>query len=962
MSGNRTIVVIGPGPVTLGQGSCFQYTAARACRLMRRMGKRVLVLEDNPATLMDMEGGEEDLYMEPPAPEVVECIVKRSGAGSVLYGLGGRRGWSLALRLAGEGWYKRFGLAETGNEERIMWLCGDRSLLRETLESSGFGNPSFQAVADLHEGHKAAEALGLPLVIRPHFSSGGWGSFMAYNLEEYPLLLEEALRESLNGEVLVEEALEGWHKYIAISLRDGTGGFQLCGIVEQVDYIPRHDQDAILLYPACGVGDEEVYGITEMVREVSEALGLMGLAEVKLAVQPGWESVYVMDVNPWPWRTMPLLETAQGRDLLSVHINLIMGGSLGGEGEKMHSGDMESAVVAVPRMAGIRDAQENGRMILGCRSLGRKLFTGKDTCEATEKALKGLSGWDKGIGGANDISKALRRLVGGFEDFGSGEGHTVLEVSAGGGGPDDAICMSRSAEGDVKEGAIFLAGDDDVPGGGYEDEVNCIQALAAWRRTGGKAILFTENPCMALMAASQADAVYMGPMMVPAVTTAASETGAGSVVAHFGGSRARACARALASRGFQVWELDSLREADRPAITLGKLKDAGLRVVEFACSDDLEGGQRELDGFMYPVLAAVTRRDHEEDRRLLYSREDAQEYAAKHDGKRILWREIREEWQEIEVEAVVLEQGDPLMLVWEQLDEVGISSSDGLAMYPPCYLTTGQSEEVGKTAGRILETLLWKGNISMRMLLNNGDIHIWDIKPVPSSHLPFLHRASGIPLAELGVLSLGGVKAEYESTEATCGVVRNAVIPYGAIASSEDILPSPRRRSTGSVLGIASSTSTALAKALWSEGMRPQPGGKAFLSVANREKRRAVLLARELLAAGYVLTATRGTAHTLGTAGIKVETIYKLREGRPNVSDHIRNGDIRLVVNIPRGKTPHSDGFYIRAASARHGVPCITNMEVALALARGMRNAEPERWEVRPWGEYYRLRDGVGGM
>jgi carbamoyl-phosphate synthase large subunit len=215
-----------------------------------------------------------------------------------------------------------------------------------------------------------------------------------------------------------------------------------------------------------------------------------------------------------------------------------------------------------------------------------------------------------------------------------------------------------------------------------------------------------------------------------------------------------------------------------------------------------------------------------------------------------------------------------------------------------------------------------------------------------------------MPLISLGISASSGESIVPPRPQEHLYAVRAPLIPFAVIAGS-DILPSPQRRSTGAVMGIASDPGVALSKALWSQGLRPQAGGKAFLSVANREKRRALLLARELMQAGYVLLATRGTAHALAAAGMEVETVNKLREGRPNILDLIRNGQVGMVVNIPRGKHPHSDGFYIRAASAHHGIPCITDMEVALALARGLRQAGPSAWELRPLQEYGRSRHEV---
>lgn len=956
MSTDAIALVIGPGPVTLGQGACFQYTAARACRRLRRLGMRVLVLEDNPATLMDLGGGEDDLFIEPPAPEVVGRIVEQSGAGYIWYSLGGKRGWLLALRLAGEGWYEKLGLTTPGLEDRAMWLCGDRSLLRENLESRGIANPAFRAVANIREAQDAAESLGFPLVVRPHFSCGGWGAGLAYNLEEYPLLLEEAMRESITGEVLVEEALIGWRKYLALVMRDGQGDVGLAGILEQVEPMPKHDQDAVLVYPSPSLGREEAYALGEMAREVAESLDLLGLAEIKLAAGPGWEALHVIDVNPWPWRVTPLLETALGVNLLHVHLDLVMGKVL--PRAYLETGDRPApaAMVAVPRPGFRVEGDGEGYRALGCRSVGRNIFRGGDVAEAAAGALRVLSrtGNQDPEGGVVEILSVLNRGVGKYL---SGQaGGETLPVEGG----VVPICVSRGTEGDLGDGVLLLAGEERDPGGGYEADVNCFQALKAWKEEGGKAVLYTPDPCLALLAAEDADAVFLGPLVPACVSGTVYSTGVGGLVAHFGGSSAWHCAGELARSGLEVWgweEPDAQWGARR---LLERLRPAGLEVVDFSLSRGYEEGSGVLSKGVFPVLATVEGRWGERAQRLIYSREDGEEFLREFPGEEVLWREVREEAQEIQVEAVAGVSGGHLVLLWEQLDEAGICSADGLAVYPPFYLTSEQSARVLALVNNAIEVLGWRGNLSMKIFLNDGDIYLWDLCRGPSANLPFLHRASSLPLASYGMLSLSGREPEVQAGIDYCSAVRAPLIPFGVIAGS-DILPSPQRRSTGAVMGVASDPGTALAKAMWSEGLKPQLGGRAFLSVANREKRRAVLLARELQAAGYVLMATRGTAHALAAAGIEVETANKLREGRPNILDYIRNGLVGMVINIPRGKHPHSDGFYIRAASARHGIPCITNMEVALALARGLREADPQAWEVRPLMEYGRHRHEVRG-
>lgn len=949
-------LVVGPGPVTLSQGPCFQYTAARGSRQLRRLGFRVIVLEDNPATMMDMGDGEGELFMEPPAPEVVEYIVESSGAGSIWHGLGGSRGWILAMKLAAEGWHERLGVATPDLEDRTLWLCGDRSLLRETLEARGIANPAFKAVGSIREGQEAAEGLGFPLVVRPHFSCGGWGAGLAYNLEDYPALLEESMRESLTGEVLVEEALDGWRKYIALALRDKQGRTFIPGIYEQVEPLPKHDEDAVLVFPPQQLGKEELYALREMARQVAESLDFLGLAEIKMAAGPAWEALYVIDVNPRPWRTMPLLEIALGTDLLRSHLELVMGKALSREDIDLEDRQPEGVTVVTSRPLFQADGDGEGYLALGCRSMGRTAFRGGDIVEVTMSATSAILA-DGGTEPDEEILKALK-LLHRLGKRGIAVGASSRAASAA--RDRSSACISWTADGDLGEGIMLLAGDNAGPGGGYEANANCYLALRAWRDRGKKAALYTPDPGFALLASEEAEAVFLGVLQPECVAEAMSVAGTGILVPNFGGLVAVDVAREVADKGFEVWGMDGVETYSVARRILEQLKHAGLPVIDFNSSKGSEEGAEVLRRGALPMFAAIEGGRGAQTQRPVYTRDDGEALLREYPQEEILWRPLREEAQEIQVEAVGVDDERHILLLWEQVDAAGISTCDGLAVYPPSFITSQQSRRVLDLARRIIDVLGWRGNLSMRIQLNNGDTDLWSVSPGPSANLQFLQRASSVPLAASGIMALGGEEVEAVKPQEDYSAVRAPLIPFGVIAGY-DLLPSPQRRSTGAVMGVASDPGMALAKALWSQGLRPQPGGRAFLSVANREKRRAVLLGRELMQAGFVLLATRGTARALTAAGMEVETVNKLREGRPNILDMIRNGQVGLVVNIPRGKHPHSDGFYIRAASARHGIPCITDMEVALALARGLRQADPPAWEVRPLQDYGRPRHEVRG-
>ncbi len=952
-SADRALLLVGPGPVALGQGPVLQHIAARGCRHLRRKGMRVLVVEDNPATLMDLEGEEGDLFLEPPAPEVIERVVAAGGASSISFGFSGRRGWLLALRMAGEGWYDHMGLRPPAYEDRVLWLCGDRSLLRETLEARGIGNPAFRAAGNMREGQEAAEELGFPLLVRPHFSSGGWGSGLAYNREEYPLLLGEALRESPTGEVLVEEALLGWRKFIVLVLRDGEGEFRAAGVIEQAEALPTHEEDAVLICPPASAGREGTYALEEMAREVAAALDLVGVAEIKLAVAPGWENLYVIDVNPRPWRNMPLLETLLGEDLLRLHLDLAMGEKLASGVSRM-SGPGACAV-AVPRSAFPQEKGDEGCRPLGCISMGRRLYFGGEAAAAADAALRDMrsTGGERSGAVSQSSLAALRRLA-----SRASSGHAGGNPAAPG-TEAEPFCFSRAAKEKAGEGLLILAGECEGPGGGYEEEVNSYLALRACMDMGIRAGFYTPDHNLALLAAEDADAVWIGPLEPEKVAEAAACIRANRIVPQFGGMSAMACAEELAEGGVETLGWEGIGACLDGRVVLERLRSAEVEVADFAFTFRREDAEDVLAGESLPMLATVVGGRGERVRRLIYSEEDGRDFLLEFGNEEIVWRSIWEEAQEVQVEAVRW-PGGHLALLWEQVDEKGISNCDGLAVFPTRFLTSEQSQRVLGLTSRAMQAMGWLGNQSLRILIGGEKARLWEMTAGSSPNLPFLSRSCSLPLAAMGMLSLAGRTPEAGEPVADRNAVRAPLVPYGIIAAS-DILPSPQRRSTGSVLGMAYDPDVALAKAFWGEGLKPRPGSRVFLSVANREKRRAVFLARELEEMGYVIMATRGTANALRSSGMKVEPVRKLREGRPNILDFIRNGAVDMVINIPRGRSPHSDGFYIRAASARHGIPCVTDMEVALALARGLREAEPGAWEVLALREHRLSRPVVKG-
>gem|GEM_PF-1111229 len=940
-------LVVGPGSVTIGEGGYPQYIAARACNILRRGGLRVLVLENNPATLMDCGGDTEDLYIEPPIAEVVKRVAEETGVGTVWYGLAGSRGFLLGLQLEEEGWHKALSLRTP--DLAAGKLCGNRYLVRRILKEHGLDNSEFCLAANMREGQDASQHLNFPLMVRPDFSSAGWGCGLAYNLEEYPTLLGDALIDSPTGRVIIEQGLTGWRKYIVLVLSDREGRTVCPGIIEQVDVLPRHDGDSIMACPAVSLSKGQAEGLREMARKSGQALGLAGLCEFKLCLSPQGDNLKLLDLNFGPGRHTPILETLSRTDLVRIHLDLAMGKTLDAEDLRLEKSDLQKAMLVVPRLLNEAAADE-GYLRLGSRAIGRSAYFGESPQEAGMAAFEALS-----ADGEEDTERQLMVIKNILEAPRSRRRDRHPKKSPGG-DQGQIFCLSREIEN--KPGGLLIVAPKGWGAGGCELEANLFHALQGWKGNNGRALLYTPNLDFALFSLERSDAVFLGPLRASAIRETAERQGLREVVLHFAGREGLSLAEGLCNSGIIALGFEVADKASMAGMNQ-RLKQQGLHVVDSIATSGFEAGMDVLGKTAFPLHAVLENKAGTRTERLLYSREDGELLLRElPEEQPVTWREVPGDVQEIQVEAVAGMEPEDLILLWEQLDEIGISSSDGLGVYPPFYLTSQQKKRATALVREAIAALRFKGNLSAKIFLRNGDSWIEEVSLGASPNLPFLERASGLPMAAIGIsiLKEGPVPEHHHISR--CSVVRMPSIPYGVIADS-DTLPSPQRRSTGSVLGIASNPAAALAKALWSQGIRPRAGRITFLSVANREKRRAVLLARELQQAGYCMMATRGTAHALAAAGIKVETVNKLKEGRPNILDHIRNGEVGLVINIPRGKSPHSDGFYIRAASARHGIPCITNIEFALALTRGLRHSEPNAWEMLPFAKYSGLKQEI---
>jgi carbamoyl-phosphate synthase large subunit len=1044
----NTILVIGSGPIVIGQACEFDYSGVQACRVLKQEGYRVVLVNSNPATIMTDPQFADATYVEPVTAEYVSAVVERERPDACLPTLGGQTGLNVAMELARSGVLDAFGCELIGAGADAIARAEDRRLFKETMTGAGLDVPRSGFAYSVEEALQVADAFGYPVVIRPSYVLGGSGSGVVRSADELEVVAGDGIRLSAIGEVLVEESVEGWKEFELELMRDRKDNVVVVCSIENVDPMGVHTGDSVTVAPAMTLTDVEYQAMRDDGVRVMRAIGVeTGGSNVQFAVHPRTGRRVVIEMNPRVSRSSALASKATGFPIAKIAARLAVGYSLDeitnditGKTPASFEPTIDYVVVKLPRWTFEKFPNAESRLGTKMKSVGEVMAIGRTFTEALQKGLRSLEkehtvltgeteelavptenrlvaleaaihdGLDPGraaemtaidkwfidqitelacvrvdleSASPDDLSperlRAAKRL--GFSDrriadlVGCGHDEVRTRRIAAGIVPTYKTVDTCGAEfeattpyhystyedeDEVRASSapkiLILGSGPNRIGQGIEFDYCCVHAAFALREAGFETIMLNSNPETVSTDYDTSARLYFEPITFEDVMNVIERERPVGVIVQLGGQTPLKLARGLADAGVTI--LGTSTDAIDRAEDRGRFGElvAELRLPQPAngVARSLAEGAAAARSIGYPVVVRPSYVLGGRAMEIVYDEpslerymRDATEVSPAHP---VLVDRFLEGAIEVDCDAVY--DGSDLYVggVLEHIEEAGIHSGDSSCVLPPLTLGDDQIEAVIAHTRALAEALGVVGLINVQLAIKGDHVFVLEVNPRASRTIPFISKATGVPLAKIAARVMAGdtiarLRAEGQVPVESIGhervdhiAVKKAVLPFARFPGTDTVL-GPEMRSTGEVMGIDSSFGMAFAKAEAAAGVRLPTKGTVFVSVANRDKRSVVFPAKRLADLGFQLIATKGTAGVLRRAGVEVEEVAKVSGGEArgaNVAERISAGEIEMVFNTPVGRRARSDGYFIRTAAAAAGVPCCTTMAGMLAAVQAI--------------------------
>jgi carbamoyl-phosphate synthase large subunit len=1050
----ESILVIGSGPIVIGQACEFDYSGTQACKALVREGYRVVLVNSNPATIMTDPEFAHATYVEPLTPESVAAVIEKERPDVLLPTLGGQTGLNVAVALAGSGVLERFGVRLIGAGLDAIHRAEDRRMFRETMEKAGLPLPRSGFGYSLEEARKVAAKIGYPIMVRPSFILGGGGTGIAWNDEEFERIAARGLVASPITEILIEESIAGWKEFELEVMRDGADNAVVICSIENVDPMGVHTGDSITVAPAQTLTDREYQEMRDAALACIRAIGVeTGGSNIQFAVDPRDGRMVVIEMNPRVSRSSALASKATGFPIAKIAALLAVGyrldeitNDITGETPAAFEPTLDYVVVKIPRFAFEKFPQADPILSTVMKSVGEVMAIGRTFKEALGKAWRSLerSGFDVGAGGVADGGGTLAELERPGErrlhlvEAALLAGHTVDEVALASkidpwfvdqiaqivdvskalqgkdlegldrdalleakqlgfsdrriatltSSSEDAVRARRNAAGvrpvfktvdtcggefaaqtpyyystyeeesevrpAEKPRVILLGAGPNRIGQGIEFDYACVHAAFALADAGYEAVMVNSNPETVSTDYDTSDRLYFEPLTAEDVLAVCEEERPVGVIVQLGGQTPLKLAHTLERNGFTVLGTSpaSIDLAEDRGKFASLCRELDLPAPPHGEARDLDEAREIARRIGYPILVRPSYVLGGRAMEIVYGEDElagfvrtAAEASPEHP---VLIDRFLEGAIEIDVDAIADANGDVFIgAVMEHIEEVGVHSGDSSCVIPPSTLTDDDLDRAEEATRRLARALGVCGILNVQMAVKDDKVWILEANPRASRTVPFVSKATGVPLAKIATLVMTGrmLKELEENDLIPRGgsryrrlshvSVKAPVLPFGRFAGVDTIL-GPEMKSTGEVMGTSDDLGLALAKAMIGAGAGLPRSGTVFVSVANRDKRAIILPAQRLAQLGFRLIATRGTAAVLSRAGIPVSSVRKRSEGHPNVVDIIEAGKVDLIVNTPFGREPRGDGYFIRTAAAAAGIPCITTIPGVVAAVQGI--------------------------
>jgi carbamoyl-phosphate synthase large subunit len=951
----ESILLIGSGPIVIGQACEFDYAGCQALKVLREDGFRTIVVNSNPATIMTDPGFADRTYLEPLDFEGVASVLRRERPDALLSTMGGQTALNLARELARSGLLEELGVELIGAPLDVIDRAEDRQLFKECVERAGLRVPKSQTVTSADELH----SILAPAVVRPAFTLGGHGGGFAETQDELRAQVERGLRESPIGQVLVEESVRGWDEFELEVVRDRLDNVVIVCSIENLDPMGVHTGDSITVAPQMTLPDEAYQELRDAAVAVIRAVGVeCGGSNIQFARDRETGEIRVIEMNPRVSRSSALASKATGYPIAKVAAKLAVGYSLDEIPNDLtkttpasFEPTLDYVVVKIPRFAFEKFPGADRRLGTQMKSVGETMGIGRTFREAFVKAERGLEAplewspenlhpwFERELERVeHEREKQLTRKPV-YRRIDSCAGEVAAESSyyyATWGEADEAPPQG------TKPRVVILGSGPNRIGQGIEFDYCCVHAAQAFRALGYEAVMVNSNPETVSTDYDTSDRLYFEPLDSAAVLAVCEREQPHGVVIQFGGQTPLKLAATLEAAGIPILgtpfgAIDLAEDRER----FGKLTDElGIRVPPWGMADDPAQAEAVAERIGYPVLVRPSYVLGGRAMRICYSAEEVHDAMRDVQG-RVLVDRFLEDAVEIDVDALSDGTLCYVAAVMQHVEEAGVHSGDSSCVLPAPSLDPTTYFEVCHVVRRIARALGVVGLLNVQLAIAGGDLYVLEANPRASRTVPFASKATGINLVEAACKLAAGARIselELPSERPPAQVsVKAAVLPFARFPGADPVL-GPEMRSTGEVMASARDFPTAFAKAERAAG-RPLPShGTAFLSVRNADKTALVPVAAALAGLGFELVATAGTAGVLRGAGLDVDEIEK---GKP-VVDMIRKRRFDLVVNTPEGGNARSDGYAIREAALTTRIPCITTLSGAAIAVHAIAAARRE--------------------
>ncbi|MCS7177181.1 MAG: carbamoyl-phosphate synthase large subunit [Candidatus Kapabacteria bacterium] len=1080
----RSVLIIGSGPIVIGQACEFDYSGTQACKALRQEGLRVILVNSNPATIMTDPELADATYIEPITAEFVEKIIARERPDALLPTMGGQTGLNVAVELAERGVLQRYGVRLIGSSLEAIRKAEDRKLFQEAMRRCGLETPRGAFVHSVEEGLRAIEAIGFPAILRPSFTLGGTGGGIAYNMEEYRELLAAALVASPIRRVLVEESVLGWKEYELEVMRDRRDNVVIVCSIENFDPMGVHTGDSITVAPAQTLTDREYQQMRDAAIRIMREIGVeTGGSNIQFAVDPKTGRMVVIEMNPRVSRSSALASKATGFPIAKIAAKLAIGYTLDeilnditGKTPACFEPAIDYVVVKIPRWDFEKFPEVPDELGTQMKSVGEAMAFGRTFKEALQKAIRSLEQGRFGFGfdrpeylqplseeereplrarlrrrhsrsifdlcdalrlgmsteeiheltgydpwfieqcreivtAAHEVisfrhqngcqgTEALRQLgpervrrlkALGFSDVqlavltGSTEAevadfrrqhgirpvYKTVDTCAAEFESETPYHYSTYAPGENESipsrrpKVVILGSGPNRIGQGIEFDYCCVQGIFALRRLGYEAIMINCNPETVSTDYDIVDKLYFEPLTAEDVLNILEHEQPDGIIVTLGGQTPLRLSHRLQAAGFRLLGtspegIDLAEDRERFAHLLDTL---GIPCPPWGAARSEEEAVNIARQIGYPVLVRPSYVLGGRAMQICYREETLRRYLreafAAFPERPVLIDRFLEHAYEFDVDAV--SDGETVLIagVLQHIEEAGIHSGDSTCVLPPYNITREQLETLCDYTRRIARALQVVGPLNVQYALQQGTIYVLEANPRASRTMPFVAKATGIPILELALHAMVGKKLSNLNVpefrlDLGYVAVKESVFPFTKFPQVH-VFPGPEMRSTGEVMGIDSSFGRALIKAHIAAGNRlPTNGGRVFISLADYDKtQQAVEIARGYLELGFELWATAGTAAFLRRHGLPVTPVRKHYEGRPSIIDYITDGKVDILINTPLGENARYDEHIMGRTAMRYRIPFFTTLAAAAASLRGLAELRRAELQVKPLQEYY---------